>query len=902
MVNVLRGRDGELAAVATALRQAADAGRGAVIYLCGEPGIGKTALVRAVAAQAASAGFAVGAGKAEELHQIAAGAPLLVALRSGPDPLLDADTFAGLAPLHHQPLWLVDRIASVLDDLSQRTPVLIVIDDAQWADQVTRFALETLPGRLAGSPVVWLIATREVDFIACREIDLGAAETAVDRHLLVLRPLRPADLDDLACDYLGGPAEGLTLRRLHAVGGNPFLAVQLLTGVTAGDDDIPSSFAAAMDARQQGLSAGAAELIELAAIWGRPLDLSDAAELLGESSVAVIAAWRREAHVRGLLADDRDHIVFAHDLIREAIYQNVPAARRRELHLQAAKYLVASGQGVVAAAPHASAGARFGDPEVVEILRAAAAQTSLTMPTVAAPLIVEAFELLEPHDSRRPEIGEQCAEILIRAQRGNDAVAVIDALLAATSDTDARAHLQSLAAQALWLTGQLGEIDRRIVEARARPGLSPRLHARLAAVEALALTRSGTAQEAIEAAEAALARGRALGDERTQLLALQALAEAGTAEGRHASARGHYQALRALGGTTYLAGEILALQQLDRFAEAEELLARAHQGETPGEANLPSLAFAQLLQDFKLGRLAEAEAGALAVIRLCDQTGTYVHNFEAWLIASIAAVIRGDLALARERLRSAEETGLTDDAVRQPPMLLIKGRIAGAEGRFDDSVRILKPLMDSLSQTRSWWPRNPELLRVQAGIALAADDHEFAHQTVERAKLAAERNPGVASFEGVALHVEGFVSRDLGTLRSAVKILRESPRSLLLAGALADYGALLIDEGERDTGTTALSEASELFAGLGADFYLRGVERDLSRANAPADDREPLTKSEERVAQLVSEGHTNQSVASALGVSVHTVNTHLRAVFRKMGVRSRVQLANAMSAKTARRN
>ena len=59
-------------------------------------------------------------------------------------------------------MWLVDRIASLLADLAARTPVLIVIDDAQWADPVTRFALDTLPSRLAGSPVVWLIASRDV--------------------------------------------------------------------------------------------------------------------------------------------------------------------------------------------------------------------------------------------------------------------------------------------------------------------------------------------------------------------------------------------------------------------------------------------------------------------------------------------------------------------------------------------------------------------------------------------------------------------------------------------------------------------------------------------------------------------------------------------------------------------
>ena len=896
---VLRGRNGDLSTVATLLRRVADVRQGCVISVRGEPGIGKTSVLQSAARQAAAAGFAVGFGKAEELDQISAGAPLLIALRSGTKPLLDADTFAGLAPLHHQPVWLVDRIASVLADIAASRPVLIVIDDAQWADPVTQFALETLPGRLAHSPVVWLVAGRDL---------AGGAVDDIERHDVVLGPLTDAELDALARDYLGGPAEGLTHRRLHALGGNPFFAVQLLSGVAAArdagavtDDDIPASFAAAVDTRLRSLSAGTAELVELAAVWGRPLDLADAAELLGGRSIAAISALRREAHARGLLADDRDHVAFAHDLIREAAYDNVPAAIRRTLHLRCAKYLVASGKGVVAAAPHARAGARYGDHEVVDILRAAAAQTSSTMPAVAAPLIVEAFGLLAIDDPRRMEIGEQCAEILISAQRGNDAVAVIDALLTQTSDAEDRARLQSLAAQALWLMGQLGEIDRRVLEVQARPTLSPQLQARLAAVEALVATRTGTAQAAAEAAEAALARGRALGDERTQLLALEALAEADTAEGRHGSARRHYRALRALGGTTYLAGEVLALQQLDRFVEAEDLLARVHQHH---DESLPSLLFAQLLQDFKLGRFAEAEAGAMTVIRLCDEMGTYVHKFEAWLIGSVVAVIRGDLALARERLRPAEETGQADDAVRQPPTLMIKGRIAGAEGRFEDSVRILKPLMDSLTQSRSWWPRSPELLRVQAGIAVAAADDEFAWQTVERARIAAERNPGVASFEGLALQVEGFVAGDAGTLRSAVKILRESPRPFLLAGALADYGAVLVDQGDRHAAVAALTEAWDLYAELGANFYLPAVERSLNRAGAPtgSGSGESLTKAEERVAQLVSEGYTNQSVASALGVSIHTVNTHLRAVFRKMGVRSRVQLANVMNAKAIGRN
>lgn len=159
--------------------------------------------------------------------------------------------------------------------------------------------------------------------------------------------------------------------------------------------------------------------------------------------------------------------------------------------------------------------------------------------------------------------------------------------------------------------------------------------------------------------------------------------------------------------------------------------------------------------------------------------------------------------------------------------------------------------------------------------------------------------------EGLALQIEGFVSDDVAMLRGAVKILRESPRPMLLAGALADYGAALVSRGEHQSAAKALAEARDLYARLGAGLFLTAVERNLRRAGAPVHGsagfgRHTLTSAEERVAVLVSEGHTNQSAASALGVSIHTVNTHLRAVFRKMDVQSRVQLANAMRANSAR--
>ncbi len=138
---VLRGRDAELATVMTAVHSAARTGEGAMIVITGEPGIGKSALLRVVTDQAARTGFVVGAGKADEIDQIAPGAPLLVALRSGPQPLLDSQSFASLASLYDRQLWLVERISAILEDTAARTPVVIAIDDVHWADRLTRFAL-----------------------------------------------------------------------------------------------------------------------------------------------------------------------------------------------------------------------------------------------------------------------------------------------------------------------------------------------------------------------------------------------------------------------------------------------------------------------------------------------------------------------------------------------------------------------------------------------------------------------------------------------------------------------------------------------------------------------------------------------------------------------------------------
>ena len=106
----LRGRAEEMARAQAFLHRADTSGKGGAIFISGEPGIGKSALLAAISADARSMRFAVGAAKADERDRLAPMAALLMALRSGPTPLLTHDEFAGLAPLYAQQLWLVDRL------------------------------------------------------------------------------------------------------------------------------------------------------------------------------------------------------------------------------------------------------------------------------------------------------------------------------------------------------------------------------------------------------------------------------------------------------------------------------------------------------------------------------------------------------------------------------------------------------------------------------------------------------------------------------------------------------------------------------------------------------------------------------------------------------------------------
>ncbi len=184
-------------------------------------------------------------------------------------------------------------------------------------------------------------------------------------------------------------------------------------------------------------------------------------------------------------------------------------------------------------------------------------------------------------------------------------------------------------------------------------------------------------------------------------------------------------------------------------------------------------------------------------------------------------------------------------------------------------------------------------------IAAAASDPELAEHAIALAERRALLNPQVRSCRAAAAHVRGIWFESATELEVAVDLYRDGPRPLAYASALEDLGRVHIGSGQTQSAVRSFEEALSVTTGVGAEWdsaRIRGRLRRLGvRRRYPVNTRPKtgwaaLTEPEIKVARLAAEGRTNRQIAAALFVSPHTVNTHLRHVFEKLGINSRVQL------------
>ncbi|HEV2634635.1 MAG TPA: AAA family ATPase [Actinocrinis sp.] len=311
------------------------------------------------------------------------------------------------------------------------------------------------------------------------------------------------------------------------------------------------------------------DLARAGAVLGQSFAADDVVGLVGGFRDRAVALPGLEPLVRaGILADDGSTISFRHDLLRQAVYADIPPTVRKAMHRAAARHLMSVGgkTRVVDAAAHVLASAAPGDLEAVDVLREAARGAAGMAPVMAADLIREAFALLAPGDGLWAEVGLETVAMLAQARRAHEAMTVADRLLAVTSDAsaDVVARAEGLLTLPLWSMGLLRELRERAEKGLAAADLPGPGRARLLAQLALASSRDDDLDAARTVGADALAAARQLGDASAEGAALWALGEIERNDGRNEIALGHFERLRDLAGTAYSADEILTLQLLDR--------------------------------------------------------------------------------------------------------------------------------------------------------------------------------------------------------------------------------------------------------------------------------------------------------------------------------------------------
>src|SRR5882724_8982513 len=436
------GRDAELALIRGELDRLSG-GAEAVVVVEGAAGMGKSRLLAEVAAIARSLGIRVGHSAADPSETMVELAGLLAALFDGTEPLLDP---GALTTLHAQPeqrFWLLRDLQQLLERAALDSLLLISIDDSHWADGGTVAALRTLPMRLMGLPIAWVIALR-----APREATPLVRTLERLKHegarTIALGPLNDDSVALLAADLLAAQPDQSILKQLAEADGSPFLLVETLLGlqeeerirVVDGraeliDGGLPRRVHHKMRERLGRLSDEASDAVTVAASLGRAFTFDELARTLGRPASDLLAPVG-ELLEANLLVERNERLAFWHDITREAVRTSVPVTARRALDRQAAGVLLEAGALPVEVAVQLAASAEPGDEVAIATLLDAAKTLVTTDPETAAQFGQRLLEIAPAHHPRRGEIVSTTAIALHIAGNSEEAMTFADRALRET--------------------------------------------------------------------------------------------------------------------------------------------------------------------------------------------------------------------------------------------------------------------------------------------------------------------------------------------------------------------------------------------------------------------------------------------------------------------------------------
>ena len=476
-VEVVRGREAEQKMIRDLLRRA-QRGAGGVLLVEGEPGVGKSKLLRNATDEAAEQGFSLAAGAADQLGQAIPFFALRAALREPLAGLAAGDPGRDLPDATAR--WTT-QIRAHLEQRAAVVPVLVCLDDLHWASPATLAALRALPRDLKRHPVAWLLARsstsqRAADYLFDLLEKDGAARVT----------LAPLDQDAVAAmltDAFGAPPDQALADLVRGAAGNPSLVAELIGGLR--DDHavrvaggravlasprLPRRIHRLAQQRLDALGKEARHLLLTAALLGPAFRLEDAAEMLGETPAMLLPAVEEAMDAAIMTATDNS-FAFRHPLLRRAVGEMIPRPGRRALHRQYGEMLLFRGEPAARAAGHLLQAAHPGDPASLGGLDRAAAQTLRSAPRTAADLAVRALELTPPDDAGALARGVAAAEALTAAGRLDQAARVAADMLARPLPSAAECRLRCVLSSVLCAAGDPQDAADQAQLVLARPDL-----------------------------------------------------------------------------------------------------------------------------------------------------------------------------------------------------------------------------------------------------------------------------------------------------------------------------------------------------------------------------------------------------------------------------------------------
>ena len=746
---------------------------------------------------------------------------------------------------------------------------------------------------------------------------------ADDAIRVTLNRLDDAAVAEVTQDVVGGIPDPSLLSAVSGVQGQPFLLVQLLRGLvedklvevndgiaTLTRTQIPHRFLDSVGEQLGRLPSEARDALQMASVLGRRFSVEELAALVDRSPPSLLGALRAALDA-GLIVEDGDLLGFRHDLVREAVDASLPKAIRRSLRRRAVDVMLAHGAPPSEVAELVMEVAQPGDQTGIGLLRQAAAEIGRVSPTVASVLSRRALDLMPLGDPARGALAVDTVALLVRAGHAAEAEQLISA---ASADLDPAAEAEArLSIGILFLQYSPSAAVEQCRRALQLPDLPAPLRVELLTLRSCGLEILGditAADVSARDATAALASGGSANEAATLIpraaLALahgdwrQALDVAQQAVARQYDAGG--QSVRRL-PDAWKALILVSVARLDEAFPVIEAGTRTAQQEGIS-ANVRIWSMVRCRALFCAGRLADARAEAEAVIEMADELGGthfgYLNHIAIYILGLVANHT-GDPAGVREARRAAARLRYSQDCPSSGRLgAWLDARLDEADGVRGSTVSLDVDTLDPLAT--GYLPASSPRLHSDSAALIRmlpqARKRTDGGTVADRIDGAVALHPDFPFLQASATHARALSLGDSALGLQAAELHRADPRPLVRASVLEDAAGLL-PAGREAEAVPLLDAALELYAAAGAErgaarvrgaLRARGVRRPSGRPRSSSDWPE-LTESELAVVRLVAQGATNHEVAERIYISPHTVNSHLRHVFAKLGIRSRVELA-----------